>query len=233
MLPLQDTIRAREVPIVNWLIILVNVMVFLLEAALGPRQLEVLITRFGVVSQRFLTAGNLRQIATLFSSMFLHGGWFHLISNMWALYIFGDNIEDRMGHLRYLLFYLLCGAAAGLSHIFAGPSSRIPTVGASGAISGVMGAYLVLFPHSRVLTLVPWFFFYVIEIPALLYIGSWFVSQLFNGLFTLAMAGTIGTYGGVAWLAHVGGFAAGVLLVKVFERRRPYHHWWPDEYRPW
>jgi len=234
MLPLQDTIRARSMPVVNWLIIAANVFVFLIEASLGPRQLEVFITRFGVVAWRFLTVDGSRQFATLFTSMFLHGGWFHLISNMWALYIFGDNIEDRMGHFRYLLFYLLCGVAAGLAHIFTGPTSRVPTVGASGAISGVMGAYLVLFPYSRVLTLVPLFFFFdIIAIPALLYIGFWFVSQLFNGLFALAVAGPFGTYGGVAWWAHVGGFIAGVLLVKLFERRRSYHHWHPDEYWPW
>jgi len=234
MLPLQDTIRARDVPIVNWLIITANVIVFLFEAALGPQQLEDFITHFGVVAQRFLTVGDPGQIATLFTSMFLHGGWLHLISNMWGLYIFGDNVEDRMGHFRYLLFYLLCGVAAGLAHIYMNPGSRIPTVGASGAISGIMGAYLMLFPHSRVLTLVPWFFFFdVVQIPALLYIGFWFISQLFNGLFSLAVAGTIGTYGGVAWWAHVGGFVAGLLLVKMFEQRRSYRHWYPDEYWPW
>ncbi len=234
MLPLQDTIRARDMPVVNWVIIGANVVVFLLEATLGPRQLTAFMTRYGVVAQRFLAVGSLDQIATLFTSMFLHAGWFHLLSNMWALYIFGDNVEDRMGHLRYLLFYLLCGAVAGLAHIYSGPVSRIPSVGASGAISAVLGAYLLLFPKARVLTLVPWFFFFnVIEIPALLYLGFWFASQLFNGLFSLAVADTICCYGGVAWWAHVGGFVAGVLLVKVFERRRSYPQWHPDEYRPW
>jgi membrane associated rhomboid family serine protease len=221
-------------PIVNWAIIVANVGVFLVQATLGPRELTGFMTSFGVVARRFLAAGSLEQMATLFTSLFLHGGWFHLISNMWALYIFGDNVEDRMGHLRYLLFYLLCGAVAGLAHIYSGPTSTIPTVGASGAISAVLGAYLILFPRARVLTLAPWFFFFsVIEIPAVLYLGFWFVSQLFNGLFSLAVADAICCYGGVAWWAHVGGFAAGVLLVKLFERRRSYARWHPDEYRPW
>jgi membrane associated rhomboid family serine protease len=210
-------------PLANWAIIGANVVIFLLEATLGPRQLMAFMTRYGVVAQRFLAVGDPEQIVTLTTSIFLHAGWFHLISNMWALYIFGDNVEDRMGHLRYLLFYVLCGALAGLAHIYAGPASRIPSVGASGAISAVLGAYLLLFPQARVLTLIPLFlFFSVVELPALLYIGFWFASQLFNGLFSLAVANTVCCYGGVAWWAHVGGFAAGVLLVKVFERRRSY-----------
>jgi membrane associated rhomboid family serine protease len=219
-------------PIVNWLIIGANVAVFLLEATLGSRELTAFIDQFGVVARRFLTATDLEQIGTLFSSMFLHGGWFHVISNMWALYIFGDNVEDRMGHFRYLLFYLLCGVGAGLTHVFINSSSTVPTVGASGAISGVMAAYLVLFPHARVLTLVPWIFFSVVQVPAVAYIGIWFVSQLFNGLFALALAGSMSTYGGVAWWAHVGGFVVGVALVRVFARRN-YRRWHPDEYWPW
>jgi len=235
MFPLKDTIRAREAPVVNWLIIAANVGIFLLEAAFNPRQLDVFIHALGVVPRRFLSDMAPLQVITLFSSMFLHGGWFHLISNMWALYIFGDNVEDRMGHLRYLLFYLLCGVVAAVAHIFFNPLSPIPVVGASGAISGVMGAYLLLFPTSRVITLVPFFFFLpsLIEIPALIFIGLWFVSQLFNGLFTLAAASPFGAYGGVAWWAHVGGFVAGFILVKLFERRRSYRHWYPDEYWPW
>ncbi len=234
MLPLQDTIRARSVPIANWLIIAANVLVFLFEVSLGPRQLQIFLQLFGVVPRRFVMAGGLDQVITLFTSMFLHGGWFHLFSNMWALYIFGDNVEDRMGHGRYLLFYLLCGVAAGLTHVFLGPASLVPTIGASGAISGVMAAYLVLFPTARVITLVPLFFFFeIFEVPALFYLGFWFVSQLFNGLFTLAAAGTVSTYGGVAWWAHVGGFVAGLILVRLFARRRTYRQWYPDEYWPW
>jgi len=237
MFPLKDTVRAREVPLVNWLLIAANVFAFLVETWLGPRGLERFVWALGVVPARFLDHLALREVLTIFTSMFLHGGWFHLISNMWALYLFGDNVEDRMGHFRYLVFYLLTGTVASLTHIFFNPGSRIPTVGASGAISGVLGAYLVLFPTARVVTLVPlWFFFpWFVEIPALIYLGMWFISQLFNGLFALAAPSVIGTYGGVAWWAHVGGFVAGLLLVKVFERRREryYYVWYPDEYWPW
>jgi len=233
MFPLRDTIRARDVPIVNWLIIAVNVVIFLFEASLGPHQLETFIQLFGAVPQRFAANVGLDQVATLFTSMFLHGGWAHLISNMWALYIFGDNVEDRMGHGRYLVFYLLCGVIAELTHIFITPTSPVPMIGASGAISGVLGAYLVLFPHSRVITLVPLFFLpWFVEIPAVFYLGFWFVSQLFNGLFALTTMGPVGTYGGVAWWAHVGGFAAGLILVGIFARRRV-RRWYPDEYWPW
>lgn len=235
MFPLKDTVRARDIPLVNWMLIILNVFVFLIETSLGPRGLERFVWTLGVVPVRFLRAFGPDQVLTIFSSMFLHGGWFHLISNMWALYLFGDNVEDRMGHLRYLVFYLLTGAVAALAHIFFNPASRVPTVGASGAISGVLGAYLVLFPTARVVTLVPaWFFLpWFVEIPALIYLGMWFISQLFNGLFALAAPDILGTYGGVAWWAHVGGFVAGVLLVKVFERRRTYRVWYADEYWPW
>ena len=221
MLPLRDTVRARDLPVMNWLLILANVLVFLFEASLGTRQFNAVTRTYGLVPARLLAAPGPGQALTIFSSMFLHGGWLHVISNMWVLYIFGDNVEDRMGHARYLVFYLLAGLAAALAHVLVSPGSTVPTVGASGAISGVMGAYLVLFPRARVLTLipaivVPWF----IEVPALVFIGFWFVSQLFSGLFALGTAGSVNTYGGVAWWAHVGGFLAGVLLVKLFERRR-------------
>ena len=233
MFPIKDTIRSRDVPVVNWLIIIINVVVFLFEASLGPRQLDAFIRLGGAVPRNFFVNPGLERVASLFTSMFLHGGWAHLISNMWALYIFGDNIEDRMGHLRYLVFYLLTGVIAELTHIFLNPTSTVPMIGASGAISGVLGAYLVLFPTSRVITLVPLFFGpWFVEIPALFYLGFWFVSQLFNSLFSLGLAGPVGTYGGVAWWAHVGGFAAGLLLVGVFARHRV-RRAYPDEYWPW
>jgi membrane associated rhomboid family serine protease len=164
--------------------------------------------------------------------MFLHGGWFHLISNMWALYIFGDNVEDRLGPMRYLLFYLVCGVVAALAHVYSQPLSNVPVVGASGAISGVLGAYLVLYPRARVISLVPlWIVPWFIEIPAVFYLGFWFFSQLFSGLLSLGMP--ISTYGGVAWWAHVGGFIAGLLLVKILEQKRTYPRWHLDEYHPW
>lgn len=221
MLPLRDTVRARDLPLMNWLIILANVLVFLFEASLSTRQLNALSRAYGLVPARFLAAPGAGQVGTIFSSMFLHGGWLHVISNMWVLYIFGDNVEDRMGHLRYLVFYLLAGLAAAAAHVLVNPASTVPTIGASGAISGIMGAYLLLFPRARVLTLIPAIFLpWFIEVPALVFIGFWFVSQLFSGLFALGAAGSVRTYGGVAWWAHVGGFLAGVLLVKIFERRR-------------
>lgn len=232
MLLLRDTVRARSLPLANWLLIAVNVLAFLFETTLAPRQLAALTRAFGLVPLRLVADPSVGQALTVFTSMFLHGGWWHLISNLWVLYIFGDNVEDRMGHARYLLFYLLCGLAAALVHVLVSPSSRVPTIGASGAISGVMGAYLLLFPRARVVTLIPGFLLpWFVEVPALIFIGFWFVSQLFNGLFALAATEGVHTYGGVAWWAHVGGFAVGLLTVKLFERRR-YPQFHLDEHWP-
>ncbi|MCD6521086.1 MAG: rhomboid family intramembrane serine protease [Anaerolineae bacterium] len=235
MIPLQDTIRSRRPPIINWLIILTNVILFFYEIHLPRSALQRFATSYGVVPRRFLMNPSLTQIGTLFSSMFLHGGWAHLISNMWALYIFGDNIEERMGHWRYLFFYLISGVAAALTHILFQARSTVPVIGASGAISGVMGAYLVLYPGARVITLLPGLFFipWFVEIPAFFFIGFWFISQLFNGLLSLAFTGPMATYGGVAWWAHVGGFIAGVLLAKPLRDRLAMRRWYADEYWPW
>ncbi len=235
MIPLRDTVPARRLSIMNWAIIAANVLVFIYMAGLGEAGLESFVMRFAAVPSRLLENPTLGQIFTLFSSMFMHGGWLHLISNMWALFIFGDNVEDRMGTGRYLLFYLLTGLAAAGLHIALSPGSSTPIVGASGAISGVMGAYMVLFPRARVVTLIPLGFIpWFVQIPALLYIGFWFVSQLFSGVLSLTAAESVETYGGVAWWAHVGGFVMGLILVKLFEDRRTYSpHWNADEYRPW
>jgi membrane associated rhomboid family serine protease len=220
MIPLRDTIRARRFPVVNTILIGLNVIVFLNEPLLGPTRLRRLFLVFGLVPARFWAASGVGRWVPLFTSMFLHGGWMHIISNMLALYIFGDNVEDRMGRWRYLLFYLLSGSLAGLAHLWAYPSTRVPTVGASGAIAGVLGAYLILFPTARVLTLVPLFFWFsVIEIPAVFYLGFWFVSQLFSGVFALAGGATF-QGGGVAWWAHIGGFVSGLLLAYLFAARR-------------
>jgi membrane associated rhomboid family serine protease len=169
---------------------------------------------------------------TVLTCMFLHGGWMHFIGNMWVLFLFGDAVEDRMGPARYLVFYLLCGLAAGLTHYLTNPTSPVPTVGASGAIAGVMGAYFVLFPTARVITLIPVFFFpFLVEIPAVVYLGVWFASQLFSG--TLALVGPQ-YYEGVAWWAHVGGFVAGIALLPLFKKsRKQYRRYYPDEYWPW
>jgi membrane associated rhomboid family serine protease len=220
MFPLRDTNPSNTKPFVNWIIIGINAVIFLFEVSLSDEGLNRLIGILGVTPRALLQNPALESL-TLFSSMFLHGGWMHLISNMWILFIFGDNIEDRMGRFRYLAFYLLCGVVAALTQVFTAPLSMVPMIGASGAISGISGAYILLFPRARVLTLVPIFFFFTfIEIPALIYLGFWFLLQLFNGLFALSFMGRLGSMGGVAWWAHIGGFVAGLVLVKVFERRR-------------
>ncbi len=232
MIPLRDTIPSRRFPVVNTTLIGINVVVFLFESLLGESGLTNLFWRYGLVPALFWRTGGLTQWLTLVTSTFLHGGWWHLISNMLALYIFGDNIEDSLGSLRYLFFYLCCGLAAGLLHVVVNRGSQVPTVGASGAIAGVLGAYLLLFPHSRILTLVPVFYFIrLVQIPALLYLGLWFVSQLFNGLFALGAADVLQT-GGVAWWAHIGGFVFGLAVIRLILPRRRIE---PPAYtlRPW
>jgi hypothetical protein len=156
--------------------------------------------------------------------MFLHGGWFHFLGNMLYLWVFGDNVEDRLGHFRFLIFYLVCGLSAAALHIFTNPYSKMPTVGASGAIAGVLGAYLVLFPRARVLTLVPiLFFFQLMELPAVIFLGIWFIFQFFSGALSLT-AGGGSDVGGTAWWAHIGGFIAGVIMVLRFRRKERRAH---------
>jgi len=229
MLPLKDNIRSHSFPLVNWLIILANLAVFILvEARLSPFRLNQLVTHYGLIPAR-LTAGSPGAYATIFTAMFLHGGWLHVIGNLWALFIFGDNVEDRMGSGRYLVFYLLSGVAAAFLQVWISPRSTTPMIGASGAIAGVLAAYLVLFPHARVITLVPLFFFpWFIEVSALFYLAIWFVSQFFSGVLSA------GVSGGVAYWAHVGGFVFGLATVKLFSRRHPvYVQRYPDEFHPW
>jgi len=231
MLPLKDTIPSRSFPLVNWTLIALNVFIFFTLLSFGAAG-EKLVAIFGLIPARFLRQTNLYALITIFTSMFLHGGWAHLLSNMLALYIFGDNVEDRLGSVRYLLFYLLCGLAAASVHVATNPTSPLPTIGASGAISGVLAAYLVLFPASRVITLVPLFFLpWFVEIPAIFYLGFWFLSQLLNGLFTIVTGAQ--AFGGVAWWAHIGGFVAGLLLVRIFAYRRYTRQIYIDEYFPW
>ncbi len=231
MIPLRDTIPARRFPIVNTALIGLNVLVFLFESVLSPDQLDRFIWLWGLVPADFWHDGSLGHWLSLFTSMFMHGGWWHLISNMLALYIFGDNVEDHLGHFRYLLFYLFGGLAASAAHLVASSDSPIPTVGASGAIAAVLGAYLVLFPRARVVTLIPVFYFLrIVEVPALIYLGFWFISQLFNGLFALAAADVLQS-GGVAWWAHIGGFVFGLALVRLVSPRPP--RTYADQYRQW
>ncbi|GAB4380225.1 MAG: rhomboid family intramembrane serine protease [Calditrichia bacterium] len=231
MIPLQDTVQSRSFPVVNWILIILNVLAFMLLLSLGPRA-EIWVTHLGVVPARLLKNFGLYDLITLFTAMFLHGGWSHLFSNMLALYIFGDNVEDRLGKGRYLLFYLLCGIFATIAHIGVNPHSTVPTIGASGAISGVLAAYLLFFPSARVITLIPILFLpWFVEIPAIFYLGFWFVSQLFNGILTI-VTGTQ-AFGGVAWWAHVGGFIAGLLLAPLLSFKRYVRRVYVDEYYPW
>jgi len=222
VIPLRDTISSRRFPVVNTVLIVINVLVFLLESVM-PLQLQSLfISTWGLTPVRIWHEGRLEAWVPLLTSMFLHGGWWHLISNMLALYIFGDNVEDRLGPGRYLVFYLLGGIVAGLAHLVAYSRSPVPTVGASGAIAGVLGAYLVLYPYARIVTLVPVFYFLrVVQIPAVIYLGFWFISQFFNGVLALGAADVFSS-GGVAWWAHIGGFVYGLVVIRhVVPRRRP------------
>jgi len=217
MIPLRDNIPSTRTPYVSYAIIGVNVLIFLMEMSSGPRLPEV-INLLGFTPGRFLGLlwhGSVTlAVIPMFTSMFMHAGWLHLIGNMWTLYIFGDNVEDVLGRGHFLVFYLTCGIAALLAHILFAAGSATPLVGASGAIAGVMGAYFSLFPGARVLTLVPIFIvFTVIELPAYVFLGFWFVLQFFQGAFSIVgpAAG-----GGVAWWAHVGGFLAGMGLIHLF-----------------
>ncbi len=222
MIPLRDTNPRSTLPFMTVLIILANVGVFLYQVSLGPRGGQAFVFMYGMIPARvpLAFAGDgitlIQAFAPLLTSMFLHGGWFHLIGNMWFLWVFGDNIEDHLGHFNYVLFYLVCGVGAGVVHSLANLGSTIPAVGASGAISGVMGAYIVLFPGSRVLTLVPLlFFFFTVQLPAVVLLGYWFLIQFLSGVGSLGMH----TQGGVAFWAHIGGFVLGALFV-VGSRRR-------------
>lgn len=215
MIPIRDTIPSKHYPVVNHTIIGINVVIYLFEMSQGA-DLNRFIYIYGLVPARYsvpqiasyFSTG--QQLFSLFSFMFLHGGFFHLLGNMWFLYIFGDNIEDRLGPFRYIAFYLLCGITSGLSHLVLNFHSNMPTIGASGAIAGVMGAYLILHPHAKILTLIPiiiipWF----IEIPAFFFLGLWFVLQFLNA------TGSHGGAGGIAWWAHIGGFVFGIVFLKI------------------
>lgn len=217
MIPLRDTVPSRTIPVVNYIIIGLCGIVFLFELSLGP-QLEGLVRSFAVVPVHVTTvlSGEVFSpgpIASLFTSMFLHGGWIHLLGNMLYLYIFGDNVEDRLGHIPYLVFYLLSGAAAALTEVYVRPASAVPIIGASGAIAGVLGAYFILYPRARVLTLIPLFvFFPVVEISAFFFLGFWFIMQFLEG----SMSVGTDVQGGVAWWAHAGGFVVGIVLLPLF-----------------
>jgi len=215
MFPIRDTQPSYSTPMVTIALILVNALVFFYEISLDAWTRNDFIAAYGLVPEHF-TAAN------LITSMFLHGGWMHMLGNMWFLWIFGDNIEDILGHAKFLVFYLVCGVAAGLTQVFLTTDPRIPTVGASGAIAGVMGAYMLKFPHSRVLTLVTIiFFFTTVEVPAWVMLIYWFVIQFTSGVGAIASS-HVTQGGGVAFFAHVGGFVAGALLINAMGPRRVY-----------
>ena len=215
MIPLRDVIPSRTFPFITLTIIAINALVWFVEVSMGPRELSRFLNVYGLVPGDF-------RAATLVTSMFLHGGWSHVIGNMWYLWIFGDNVEDRCGHGRFVVFYLLCGFAAAAGQMVMNPDSLVPTIGASGAIAGMMGAYFVLYPHSRVLTFVPFPLFDVIEVPAIFLLGFWFLMQLFNAG---AVAAAASAGGGVAFAAHVVGFVAGVGGIFLFKKREPTQQW--------
>jgi len=222
MIPIRDDAPHYTTPWVNYFLIALNALVFLFELALGPRHLDAFLFSFGLVPAHLTAALHAGAYAAallpVLTSMFLHAGWLHIIFNMWWLWIFGDNVEDWLGHFPYLIFYLLGGLGASLVHIMFNLGSQVPSVGASGAIAGVMGAYFVLFPSARVLTFIFVFFTWL---PAWLILGYWFVLQFLSGAATSIAAGGQGSSGGIAVWAHVGGFLTGVAMIKLFPRRAP------------
>jgi membrane associated rhomboid family serine protease len=222
LIPLRDIVPSRTTPVVTIALIVTNVLVFLFELSLG-RSVDDFTLYWGLVPAAF-------SWVTVFTSMFLHGGILHVGGNMLYLWIFGDNVEDRMGHGRFLMFYLLCGIAAALGQTIAAPDSLVPMVGASGAIAGVMGAYFVLYPKSRIVTLVMLvFFFQVVEVPAIFFLGIWFVMQFLSGVGSIVSTASGDPGGGVAFWAHVAGFVAGIGGVLVFRRpERARVEWWHD-----
>ncbi|MHC4307958.1 MAG: rhomboid family intramembrane serine protease, partial [Planctomycetota bacterium] len=218
MIPIRDRNPSGTFPYVTIGIIVINILIFLYELSLGP-DLGVFLHQYGVVPVKvtsYFQASDLTSIDTFFpflSSTFLHGGFIHLIGNMWFLWIFGDNIEDKLGHVKYLAFYILCGAIASSVHVFFNSQSEIPCIGASGSIAAVLGAYMVTFPRARIITVVPIFFFLqIIELPAVVVLGFWILIQLFSGAVSLTASPSSA---GVAWWAHVGGFVSGIILFYI------------------
>jgi len=216
MIPLYDTIPSKRFPVINWLIIILNAIVFIFELTLNDADTVNFFYKFGLVpAQTSLVSGN--QYA-FFTNMFLHGGWGHFIANMWILYIFGDNVEDRMGHARYFLFYIITGLIASFTHFMLYRNSTAPAIGASGAISGIMAAYMFLFPQSKIVSFIPVFFIPLLfPIPAFIYVAIWFIGQLFSGTYHLLFSPSVT---GIAFWAHIGGFLGGLALFKLFLSRK-------------
>ncbi len=221
MIPLKDRNPSYGIPFVNYAIIAANAVVFFHELSLG-HGLDSFFMKYGLVPSRYFEMVTqhshfITRYVPFVTSMFVHGGWLHIIGNMWFLYIFGDNVEDRLGHWRYLAFYFISGLAAAFLQVYLSAGSSVPTIGASGAISGVLGAYLLMFPRAKIVTLLPIFFFFdIIDISALLFIGFWFMIQFVSGMESLGVDAS----GGIAWWAHVGGFISGLLMAPLFKRKR-------------
>src|SRR5437868_10999640 len=235
MFPIKDSVPSYSVPVVTRALILINFLVFFFLLMVPRQSVEQIFYLFGLVPARFIHPGWAASVGfpidtywPLLTHQFLHGGWLHIIANMWTLWIFGDNVEDRMGPVRFAIFYLVCGTIAGLTHMLTNPDSTLPSVGASGAIAGVLGAYLLFFPTARLVVLFPILFFpFFFEVPAVLYLVIWFFTQLLNG--TAALAGPQ-QVGGIAFWAHVGGFIAGIVLCGLFRRRPALRTLQSDEY---
>lgn len=219
MIPIRDQIRTRRTPIVNYLLITLNVIVFIFEWLSGATQDNALMSQLAFIPATFLTAPlNPGNVTSIFTSMFMHAGLMHLAGNMLYLWIFGDNVEDRLGHIPYLLFYLAGGVFAALTHAFLNPASILPTVGASGAIAAVLGAYLIFYPHSRVQTFIPIGYFMTLRaLPASILLAFWFILQLFNGVLSLGITDEVG---GTAFWAHIGGFVMGLVVALVVGKGR-------------
>jgi membrane associated rhomboid family serine protease len=218
MIPLRSSERTYSTPTVTLTLIAINLVIFFYEITLPEWQLNRIIRLYGLAPEYF-------RPSMLFTSMFLHGGWLHVLGNMWFLWIFGKGIEDLLGHGKFLAFYLVCGIAAGFIHVLANYNSPVPTIGASGAIAGVMGAYLIKFPRASIVTLIFIFiFFTTVDIPAAFLLAFWFLIQFFSGV------GSVGdsqiSHGDVAWFAHVGGFLAGMVLIKIMPARQRFPRWY-------
>jgi membrane associated rhomboid family serine protease len=229
MIPLRDRNPSGTFPFVTIMLIVINALVFFYQLSLGDK-LNTFLMHYALVPAKLFYYGEVPALSVgpvllpFVTSMFFHGGWLHIVGNMWFLWIFGDNVEDRLGHARYLVFYLLCGIGAAVIHVLFNVRSTVPTVGASGAIAGVLGAYLISFPHARVLTAIPIFFFIqLVEIPAIFFLVFWFILQFFSGTLSLA-ATSQAESGGIAWWAHIGGFICGIVLITMFSRRRGFRN---------
>ena len=235
MIPIRNAVPSRYPPVVTWLLIATNCLVFLLQNSMSPGELEEFLREFALIPARYTIAMAYREadfsaadLMPFFTMMFLHGGWLHLIFNMWTLWLFGSTVEDRLGRGRYLAFYLACGVAASVAHVAFNPTSMVPALGASGAIAGVLGCYMRLFPLARVVVVVPILFIPLFfEVYAFVFVGLWFLIQIFQGTLELLLP-TSG--GGVAWWAHVGGFVGGLTLGPLLvQSARRYRVYYPDE----